>query len=71
MKITLTLDDKKWACAVANAKDEDEAKQNVLDKVNEYLDACERDVGASDMANVVKELADPAKLAIAKAALGL
>ena len=71
MKITLTLDDKKWACAVANAADAAEAEQNVLDKVNEYLDACERDVGASDMANVVKELSDPAKLATAKAALGL
>lgn len=72
MKLTLTLDNVKWGYAVANeAGDVAKAEQNVLDKVNEYLDACGRDVGADDLANVTKELADPVKLATAKAALGL
>ena len=72
MKLTLTLDDAKWGYAVTKeAGDAAKAEANVLDKVNEYLDACGRDVGADDLANVLKELADPTKLATAKAALGL
>lgn len=72
MNLTLSLDDTKWGHALTKEKgDAAKATANVLDKVNEYLDACGRDVGADDMANVTKVLADPAKLAIAKAALGL
>ena len=72
MKLTLTLDDAKWTALLTKTKqDTSLAQQNVLDKVNEYLDACARDVGMDDLTNVTKELSDPAKLAIAKAALGL
>ena len=72
MKLTLTLEDVKWGYALTKeAGDSIQAEANVLAKVNEYLDACARDVGADDLANVTKELADPAKLSLAKAALGL
>lgn len=72
MKLTLTLNDAKWTALLTKTKqDTSLAQQNVLDKVNEYLDACGRDIGADDLSNVTKELADPAKLALAKAALGL
>ena len=72
MKVTITLDDVKWGYVLTKeAGNAAKAEQNILDKVNEYLDSCGRDVGADDMANVLKELADPMKLATAKAALGL
>lgn len=72
MKLNLTLDDAKYACAVAKEQgDTAKADANITARVNEYLDACERDVGASDLANVLKEIQDPAKLATAKAALNL
>lgn len=72
MKLTLALDDAKWGYALTKeAGDAAKAEANVLAKVNEYLDACARDVGADDLANVLKEISDPVKLATAKAALGL
>lgn len=72
MKIALTLDDTKWSWLLTKEKgDAAKAQANILQKVNEYLDACGRDVGADDLANVTKALADPVKLATAKAALGL
>lgn len=72
MKLTLTLDDVKWGYALAKEEgDADKATANVISKVNDYLNACGRDLGADDLTNVQKELSDPAKLAIAKAALGL
>lgn len=72
MNLTLTLDDIKWSYALMKeAGDSAKATANVTDKVNEYLDACGRDVGADDLANVTKALAEPANLAVAKAALGL
>ena len=72
MKLTLTLDDAKWGYVLTKESgDAVKAEANILAKVNEYLDACGRDVGADDLANVTKEITDPAKLAIAKAALGL
>lgn len=72
MKLTLALDDVKWGWLLTKENgDAAKAQANVLQKVDEYLDACGRDVGADDLANVTKALADPVKLATAKAALGL
>lgn len=72
MKLTLTLEDKKWDWLLTKTEqDEAVAEQNVLDKVNEYLDACGRDVGADDVAKVMAALSDPVKLAAAKSAVGL
>ncbi len=72
MQITLTVDDLKWGWLLSKtAADKSDPNKLVLDKVNEYLDACGRDVGASDLAKVQAALADPANLAIAKASLGL
>ena len=46
--------------------------QEMLDvKIVQYLADVKRELGQDDMANVLKEIADPVKLAIAKTALGL
>ena len=72
MQLTLTLDDQKWNWLVAKTQaDKSDPSQLVLDKVNEYLDACGRDIGASDMAKIQEAILDPAKLAAVKFALGL
>lgn len=72
MKLTLTLDDEKWGYALAKEEgDAAKATANVKDKVNEYLDACGRDLGADDLSKVQAALSDPANISIAKAALGL
>lgn len=72
MKIALFLDDTKWGWLLTKENgDQAKAEANCTDKVNEYLDACGRDVGADDMAKVTQAIANPANLAVAKAALGL
>ena len=46
--------------------------QELLDaKIDQYLADVKRELGQDDMANVLKEISDPVKLAIAKTALGL
>lgn len=72
MEYTYTLNVVQEAAMQAKAAFAKSTVKELLDvKMLEYIDACARDVGADDLANVTKELADPAKLATAKIALGL
>ena len=72
MKLTIAVDDAKWAWAVqACAADQSDPADKALQMVNEYLDACGRQLGLDDETRVTKAIADPAKLAVAKGALGL
>lgn len=72
MEITLTLDDLKWNWLVSKAaRDKVDPIDNIMLKVNEYLDACGRDIGQDEMTKIREALDDPAKLAVVKTALGM
>lgn len=55
MKIELDIPDEKWDWLVAQGGDPTE---NLMAKVNEYLDACGRDAQATLEAKVAKRLAE-------------
>lgn len=72
MDLKLTVDDQKWNWLLSKAAQENSNPLDLLDfKINEFLDACGRDVGADDLSKVQAALSDPAKLATAKSALGI
>lgn len=72
MDYTYKLSAEQEAVMDAKADLANETIAALLDaRLVEYIEACARDVGADDLAKVTKELSDPAKLATAKAALGL
>ena len=67
---SLTLPEESLLSSKA-AKDQTTVKEMLDTKINQYLEDVKRDMGLDERAEVTKALADPAKFAIAKAALGL
>lgn len=66
------MDDQKWNWLLLKAENEKGDSIEMLTlKVDEYLNACGRDIGADNAAKVVAAIADPAKLLTAMDALGL
>jgi len=72
VKITLSIDDALWSYAVAQqVLDGVDPLDRATQYVNEYCAQCGKQLGLDTMSKVQAALADPAKLATAKAALGL
>lgn len=54
MKVTLDIPDEKWGWLVSQGGDPFE---NLMAKVNEYLEACGRDLGADTESQLLAEIA--------------